>query len=473
MLATATPRKWRILIGSASVAAAVATIIVIATSSSPTVRTSSSSTGGTAFTGGVPVNTASPTITGFTTAKSELYATTGSWRGRPTNYTYQWQDCNSSGKSCTTATGAASGPCSPSTNCYVVTRGEASAGVRIKVTVTATNSHGVSSPAAAAPVRRASTSEPVPCALTHAAGYDGTNSCWATHTGVTGATGFSEAEIRAGRSTLRHLTGDVAITTPNTVIDHAWISGCVAIDTGANNVTIRDSLITPNGDTCAGNAGDAPASAINDGQGPAPTGLLIEDTTVDGDNAVGDQYGVSLTHGACLRCNVFGFAKNFWSGTNTAAAPALFQDSYSHDLSANSYKGTTPPLTSCAHDNGWFIDSASYVTIEHSYSILTGAGYCVTGAITALADYGPPTHDTVDSSYMEGITGKDLAWGCGSTHSTVTNNAFSSSNGYGGTDYVDRFNANIPGQVWTGNYVAESPGEAAPPPSGDPGSDGC
>ncbi len=223
---------------------------------------------------------------------------------------------------------------------------------------------------------------------------------------------------------------------------------------------------------CASSARGAQPSAINDGNtSSSPTGLLIEDVTVDGGNSTGNQYGVTIDHGSCVRCNVFGFAKNFISGTNTASEPALFEDDYSHDLSMNSYVGTTPPLASCAHDNGWFIDSGSYITIEHSYSVLTGAGYCVTGAITALSDWGPPTHDTVDNSYMQGIKGMDLAWGCGSTYNAVTNNAFSDDNGYNGTDYVSRFESNGAGNVWKGNYVPELSNKPVPLPSGN--SDGC
>ena len=153
----------------------------------------------------------------------------------------------------------------------------------------------------------------------------------------------------------------------------------------------------------------------------------------------GDQWGVSIVRRPAFAATCSDSRKTV-AGSNTATAPALFQDDYSHDLSLNSYSGSGPNPSNCAHDNGWFIDSAQYVTIKHSYSILTGAGYCVTGAITALADYGLPHDITVDSSYMEGITGADLYTGspnaCGKPNIAITNNALSNDNGYSGTKTV-------------------------------------
>ena len=55
-----------------------------------------------------PTNTAPPTISGTAEVGQTLTSTTGTWKGNPT-YTRQWEDCNSSGKSCSDiadATGA-------------------------------------------------------------------------------------------------------------------------------------------------------------------------------------------------------------------------------------------------------------------------------------------------------------------------------------------------------------------------------
>ena len=414
---------------------------------------------------GVPINTAPPTIAGYATPKAELYATRGTWSGAPTSYSYRWQDCNAAGTSCTDATGAASGPCSPTAYCYVVTHSEARAGNTIAVKVTASNAAGSSSPVTVTYGHPASSTQPVPCTLSHAAG-SGTGSCWAMHTGVTGATGYTQAQIEAGAPGFTRVRHNVTIAQPGAVIDHQWISGCVAIAPGATDVTIRDSLITPNGASCSGGGGGSQASAINNGQSDSsPIGLLVQDTTVDGAN-VGD-YGVSIVNGSCIRCNAFGFADNFWSGDNGAATRTVFLDSYSHNL-ATGLPG--------AHEQAFMFEGASHVTLRHAYAIASGGNGFVTAALN-LQDWAGsgPTDVVAENNYLEGVTGVDLIGSCASTHNRITDNAFSSDNGYGGRDYVSYFRTDsgalaAVGNTWTGNYVAEVPSQATPP---DPGTGGC
>jgi hypothetical protein len=48
----------------------------------------------------VPVNTSPPTIAGTTTQGQTLTESHGSWSNSPTGYTYQWQDCDSTGNNC-------------------------------------------------------------------------------------------------------------------------------------------------------------------------------------------------------------------------------------------------------------------------------------------------------------------------------------------------------------------------------------
>jgi hypothetical protein len=190
--------------------------------------------------------------------------------------------------------------------------------------------------------------------LTHAAG-NGPNSCWATHTGVQGATGYTEAQIEANPAAVgftKH-AGDLTIGKPNTTIDHEWITGCVKIADGADNTTIKNSLITPDGDACPGD--NAGGSAINTGQGSnIATNTLVEDTTVDGGNQGYGSHtaGITVDAGEVLRVNLFGFTQGFISDANTAQNPALFQDDYGHG-----YIG-------CTHDDGTWFNSSSYVTFK-------------------------------------------------------------------------------------------------------------
>jgi hypothetical protein len=93
-----------------------------------------------------PTNTVLPTITGTAQVGQMLSATTGSWTGDPTGFSFQWQSCDVSGSSCVPiglATGGA----------YVVAGSDA--GKTLRVAVTATNGGGsataVSPPTAPVP----------------------------------------------------------------------------------------------------------------------------------------------------------------------------------------------------------------------------------------------------------------------------------------------------------------------------------
>jgi hypothetical protein len=300
---------------------------------------------------------------------------------------------------------------------------------------------------------QAGAAAPVPCPLTHAAGADPNDSCWATHTGVQGATGHTEAQIEANPAAVgftKH-NGDLIITAPNTTIDHMWIVGCVQISNGADNTIIEDSLITPNGNGCSGD--DAGGSAINTGQGPKIAKYtLIEDTTVDnGTTHYGtNSAGITVDAGAVVRVNVSGFTRALLSDSNTAQNPALFKDDYAHQFSG------------CVHDDGTWFDSSSYVSFEHGYVLMGdvhGSG-CTTAALSGGADYGPQDHVVYDNSYAEGVDGEDIHAGCGSAHSAFTNNVLSKN----AKDYGSGFQANGTGNNWAKNSTAGT-GKAVPAPS--------
>ncbi len=80
-----------------------------------------------------PVNATPPLITGAAQVGSTLSASSGTWAGRPTAYSYEWQDCDPTGASCTTVPGA-TGPT------YTIIAGDV--GSAIRVVVTASNAGG-------------------------------------------------------------------------------------------------------------------------------------------------------------------------------------------------------------------------------------------------------------------------------------------------------------------------------------------
>ncbi len=80
-----------------------------------------------------PKNQTPPAITGTPQDNATLVASTGQWEGDVTDFSYQWQVCDSNGNSCSNISGATK-------NSYGVTSQEV--GKRIRVAVTAKNKDG-------------------------------------------------------------------------------------------------------------------------------------------------------------------------------------------------------------------------------------------------------------------------------------------------------------------------------------------
>ncbi len=88
-----------------------------------------------------PVNTGLPIISGTSYNGQTLKTTNGTWTGSPTSYTYQWEDCNSSGTSCANIAGATAAE-------YTLTSADIEH--EIRVVVVASNGSGASLPAESA-----------------------------------------------------------------------------------------------------------------------------------------------------------------------------------------------------------------------------------------------------------------------------------------------------------------------------------
>lgn len=296
----------------------------------------------------------------------------------------------------------------------------------------------------------------VNCPLTYAAGAgsntlpptaeDGpSGTCWGQQTGVYHGTGDTEAQIEANPAGLGFTvhTGDLTVSTAGATIDHYWIeNGCISIR--ANNVTVKNTLITDTSPDCSGaNTG---ATAINVDQNPVTAvGTLIEDTTIDGGNPGLNAHtnGLTVQDGEVLRVNLFGYGQGFTSNVNDSTHPSLFQDDYGHD-----YQG-------CQHDDGTWVDSGTYVKFAHIWietNDPTGnatTGGCASGACYGGSDYGPEHDVTYDHSFCDGVDGQDAQTGCGGTNITISNDFFDSTatkaGAFGGFNIADS------GNVWTAN----------------------
>jgi Domain of unknown function (DUF1906) len=90
---------------------------------------------------GVPVNTARPRVSGSAAEGQTLVESHGSWSGSPSSFSYQWEDCNSSGGSCSPISGATG---------QRYTLKASDVGHAVRVLEAARNSHGISAPIASA-----------------------------------------------------------------------------------------------------------------------------------------------------------------------------------------------------------------------------------------------------------------------------------------------------------------------------------
>lgn len=152
-------------------------------------------------------STARPQITGTTTQGDTLKTSNGSWTGSPSQYSYAWQDCDTSGASCTSIAGATS-------NSYTLQSSDV--GDTIVATVTATNGAGSAQatspsvgPVAAAQTQNGCLPQPSAC------GYpDATNAGLAGCPALAHQSGFTASTPGATYSNM-DISGTVTVTAPN------------------------------------------------------------------------------------------------------------------------------------------------------------------------------------------------------------------------------------------------------------------
>jgi hypothetical protein len=193
-----------------------------------------------------PTNTALPTIGGTTTEGQTLSATNGTWEGNPTGYSYQWQDCNTSGASCTNIAGATA-------NTRVLASTDVGHTLRVVVKATNTGGAGEATSGATAVVAAAQTggtpescfSDPEGC------GYPGTQNTGVANCAALKASGgktITKAETVEGLD----ITGEVVVDASGVKLNDDCIdvngveeqgSAAVILDNGASNFTISNSTI--------------------------------------------------------------------------------------------------------------------------------------------------------------------------------------------------------------------------------------
>ena len=193
----------------------------------------------------IPTNSAVPAVSGIARTGETLDASTGSWTGSPSSYTYQWKRAN-------TADGTYSNISSETSNRYILTDDDI--GSYIKVSVVAVNGAGVSSAALSA-----ATSIVVDLA----------ESVVPTTTApVATANGFTFTILNYSNLYTYSLTSSKG--TVSRSVDDVTVTGLAAGESATVTISITRNLYKPASKTVTGTAIPAPVVVI-DIQAPVNT----------------------------------------------------------------------------------------------------------------------------------------------------------------------------------------------------------
>jgi hypothetical protein len=230
--------------------------------------------------------------------------------------------------------------------------------------------------------------------------------------------------------TLTPYTGPSRITEPGTVIDSKLITTPLVVTAGANNVTIRNSLIRANGYWLV----------LND---EGATNLQIIDTEMDGaGNSSGDAAIAGLNY-SLTRVNIHGTVDGLKLGDNVTV-----QDSYIHDLI----------VTSASHNDGMQSLGSDNVKILHN-TILVANG-ATSAIILSTGSAQSIKHVLIDNNQLGGgaytvyggyQSGTDVLSRV--TDIVISNNHFSTTvfpkgGAYGPLSSVDAPAVTLTGNVW-------------------------
>jgi hypothetical protein len=205
-----------------------------------------------------PANTVLPSVSGSAVEGQTLTASSGTWTGSPTAYVYQWEDCNTSGGSCSSISGATAGT-------RVLASGDV--GHTLRVVVKATNAGGTGEATSAATVvvtaKESSGETPKNCFPSpEGCGYPGPKTV-----GVESCSGLPKS------------SGTKTITKSET-IENTDITGYVVID--ASGVTLNHDCVDFNGGESEGSAAVVLESAASN--------FTISNTTVRGENTTSGSF---------------------------------------------------------------------------------------------------------------------------------------------------------------------------------------
>lgn len=177
----------------------------------------------------VPLNTAPPTISGSDVLGQTLTAADGTWTNNPTGFSYQWQDCNAAGASCTNITGATA-------KTYKLVAGDVTHTIRVVVSATG----GVS------PATSAATAQVAPTTFTWTGGALASGGAPALD--WSNATNWSQGIAPTGSVAalvFPALTGPNCTMTPPTDACYTSVDNVAGLTTGLLSITAAGTGCSP------------------------------------------------------------------------------------------------------------------------------------------------------------------------------------------------------------------------------------
>lgn len=209
------------------------------------------------------------------------------------------------------------------------------------------------------------------------------------------------------------------------------LHGCINVL--ADDVWIHDVIVRS--DHPCGAPGAVIATGVN---GDQQTGLVVEDTEIDGTGHTGDLMGIGQTEYTCQRCDIHNVDKGAKADRNVILA-----DSYIHDLSGPS------------HQAGFFFNGgAGNIDVWHNWIVSNGPG-AVTGAVDMINDQWAGSDVRVLNNYLEGQPGVDIVGGYAKcvnppfTNINIQNNWLSPNTSYGIFAYG--WDDSVAGNTWANN----------------------
>ncbi len=344
-----------------------------------------------------PSNTGLPAVSGTPEVGKTLTASSGTWNGSaPIGYAYQWEDCNSSGESCSIISGA-------TTSAYILASSDTGHTLRVVVKATNAGGAGEATSTATAPVTvTAKGVTPTDCFENpqtegterfETCGYPGPK-----NTGVLETTGKTEC------SALPEYTGPKTLSTEKSTIEGKEFKITLSQAYGEGGITVDAKEVTLNDDCflVKGGGNEGPVIHLEGGASK----FLLDNSTVRGENDTTQSYehaindfggsrGEGATSGVVLKKDRFEDCGECLSGT--------FETVESYLLADESFSFSEKISDESLHRETWYANEETVVAKDDTF-LVPEWEVAIIFDNTNNGNGGVPcgTHVTVENSLLAG-----------------------------------------------------------------------